>query len=150
MHLDRRLTWQRHLEAKQTQAKLQFSKLYWMLGKNSKLSIDHKILIFNMIIKPIWCYGIQLWGTASKSSIEKIQKVQSKILRTICGAPWYVKNKNIHNDLKIDTINEEINKCSTRYSDKLRNHPNNLASELLNRNYIKRLKRSDTHDIGVS
>jgi hypothetical protein len=64
------------------------------------LSIDNKLLIYKAVIKPIWTYGIQLWGCASKSNIELIQRTQSKILRFIVNAPWYVSNHTMHTDLK--------------------------------------------------
>jgi hypothetical protein len=37
-------------------------------------------------------YGIQLWGTASTSNIEILERFQSKVLRMIVDAPWYVPN----------------------------------------------------------
>ncbi|KAJ4427260.1 hypothetical protein ANN_24878 [Periplaneta americana] len=40
-----------------------------------------------VILKPIWTYGIQLWGTASNSNIEILQRYQSKTLRSIVTAP---------------------------------------------------------------
>ena len=45
-----------------------------------------------MIIKPIWTYGVPLWGTAAMRHIIKIEIIQAKILRTIVSAPWYVRN----------------------------------------------------------
>ena len=64
------------------------------------------------MIKPIWTYGIQLWGTACTSNLEIIQRFQSKTLRRIVDAPWFVSNRTIHNDLKIPTVKEEITKYS--------------------------------------
>jgi hypothetical protein len=36
--------------------------------------------------------GIQLWGTASTSDIEILERFQSKALRMIVDAPWCVPN----------------------------------------------------------
>jgi hypothetical protein len=44
--------------------------MYWLLLHKSKLSINNKLLIYETILRPIWAYGIQLWGTASTSNIE--------------------------------------------------------------------------------
>jgi hypothetical protein len=44
--------------------------MYWLLGHTSKLSTSHKHLIYKTILKPIWTYGIQLWGMTSTSNIE--------------------------------------------------------------------------------
>jgi hypothetical protein len=35
-----------------------------------KLSTSNRLLIYKTILKPIWTYGIQLWGTASTSNVE--------------------------------------------------------------------------------
>jgi hypothetical protein len=40
-----------------------FTKMYWLLGRKSELSTNSKLLNYKIILKPIWTYGIQLWGT---------------------------------------------------------------------------------------
>jgi hypothetical protein len=50
-----------------------FTKMYWLLGRKSKLSTNNKLLIYNTILKPIWAYGIQLWETASTSNREILE-----------------------------------------------------------------------------
>jgi hypothetical protein len=66
--------------------------MYWLLGHKSKLSTSNKLLIYKTILKPIYTYGIQLWGTASNSNIEILERFQSKALRMIVDAPRYVPN----------------------------------------------------------
>jgi hypothetical protein len=36
-----------------------------------KILQSNKILIYKIILKPIWTYGIKLWGVASTSNIER-------------------------------------------------------------------------------
>jgi hypothetical protein len=67
---DRRLTWHKHIFTKRKQLGITLTKMYWLLGRKSKLSTNNKLLIFKTILKPIWTYGIQLWGTASAFNIE--------------------------------------------------------------------------------
>jgi hypothetical protein len=69
LHLDRRLTWHKHIFAKRKQLGITLPKVYWLLGRKSTLTTSNKPLICKAILKPIWAYGIQLWGTASTSSI---------------------------------------------------------------------------------
>lgn len=64
---------------------------------------------------PVWTYGIQLWGTASNPNVEILQRFQSKTLRSLLDASWYVTNETIHRDLEIPTVKEEISKYSNRY-----------------------------------
>jgi len=145
MHLDRRLTWKRHIEAKISQIKLKQNELNWLLNKNSKLTLNYKVQVYNTIIKPIWTYGIELWGSASPSNIEKLQRTQSKILRKMVGAPWYIKNTNIHRDLKIPMVDDEISRKINKYTQKLSTHPNALAANLLRPSEIHRLRRNYIH-----
>ncbi|KAL1110392.1 hypothetical protein AAG570_007923 [Ranatra chinensis] len=50
----------------------------------SKHSSGDKLTIYNVILNPTWAYGIELWGSARKSNIDRIQVFQSKILDTPC------------------------------------------------------------------
>jgi len=49
---------------------------------------------------------IPLWGTASNSNSEVLQRYQNKVLRATENAPWYICNEVIHADLKVPTIRE--------------------------------------------
>jgi hypothetical protein len=44
-------------------------QLNWLLGRKSNLAVENKLLIYRTIIIPIWTYGLELWGCASKSNI---------------------------------------------------------------------------------
>lgn len=148
MHLDRRLTWKAHIWAKRKQLGLKFRSLYWLLNPKSQLSLENKLLIYKVILKPIWTYGIQLWGSACTSNIEILQRFQSKTLRTITNAPWYVSNNIIHDDLNIKTVKSEISAFSEKYHLRLVSHPNELAVNLMNRNNeLNRLKRSNPFEL---
>jgi hypothetical protein len=65
-------------------------------------------LIYKVILKPIWTYGIELWGCAKPSNIKILQTYQSKTSRMITNAPWYVSNQTLHDDLKIPFISDVI------------------------------------------
>lgn len=148
MHLDRRLTWRTHIWNKRLNLNYRSNKLAWLLRRNSKLSIQSKMMLYKIILKPIWTYGIQLWGTASNSNIEIIQRFQSKMLRQILQAPWYVTNQVLHNDTNTPTIREEITRFSKKYQTKLENHSNYLAINLLDNSLSTfRLQRHSVLDL---
>jgi hypothetical protein len=111
--------------------KITLTKMYWLLGRKSKLSTSNKLLIHKTILKLIWTYGIQLWGTASTSNIEILERFQSKALRMIVDAPWYVPNTVIRRDFQIPIVKEEIRRYSSQYSARLRAHPNGLVVNLI-------------------
>jgi hypothetical protein len=54
VHLDRRLTWAKHIKAKRNQLNLKVKKMYWLLGTRSTLSIESKLLLYKAVLKPIW------------------------------------------------------------------------------------------------
>lgn len=144
--LDRRLTFRTHIFNKRKQLGLKLRSMYWLLDHSSKLSIHNKLLVYKTIVKPIWTYGIQLWGAAANSNIDIIQRFQSKILRIITNSPWFISNYRIHNDLNIPTVKEEIANFSANHINRLLNHENLLAKKLTNPN-TRRLCRSQLLDL---
>ena len=107
LHLDQKLTWKAHIKAKKLQLNIKTNKMNWLIGKKSKLSLDNKLIIYKVILKPIWTYGIELWGCAKPTNIKILQNYQSKILRIMTNAPWYVSNQTLHEDLKIPSNSKE-------------------------------------------
>lgn len=128
MHIDRRLTWSTHIWTKRKQLNLKLRQMYWLLGNQSKLTIENKILIYKSILKPVWTYRIQLWGSASHSTIDILERFQSETLRQLVNAPWFVPNDIIRKDLKIPTVKEEIKTLYSKYIRRLKKHPNRLAA----------------------
>jgi hypothetical protein len=120
----------------------------WLLGRKSKLSIENKLLLYKCIIKPIWTYGIQLWSCTKPSNTKIIQRLQSKFLRSVTRAPWYVSNFTIHNDLQIPFVIEEIHRLSTNYHQSILGHNNRLVVEISNPPTVRRrLKRQWPSDL---
>lgn len=147
VHLDSKLNWNTHIKKKKTQISLKVKSLHWLLRKESGMSLENKLLIYKVVIAPIWKYALELWGSASTSSIKKIQAEQAKTLRKICGAPPFVRNTTIHRDLKVDTILSTINKRSEKHWITVENHQNSLISALSGGIITRRLKRYHFEDL---
>jgi hypothetical protein len=113
MHLDKRLKWAKHIKTKRKQLNLKAKQMHWLLGR-STLSIESELL-YEAVLKPIWTYGTQLYGTASNSNIGILQRFQSKALRSVLNAPWYINNHRIHEDLQMNTVLSEIKEWKTKY-----------------------------------
>lgn len=150
LHLDRKLNWQKHIFAKRKQLGLQLQKLHWMIGRRSQLSTTNKVLLYKAILKPIWTYGIQLWGTASNSNIAILERFQNKVIRMIVNAPWFVPNTVIASDLNVPSVKKVIQQHSEKYSVRLQVHPNVLANSLMETSpetrRLKRFKPTDLRD----
>lgn len=141
MHFDSKLNWKKHIVAKRKHIDLRAKEMGWLIGQKSRLSLSNKVLIYKTIIKPIWTYGIELWGCASKSNIAIMQRCQSKILRQITNAPWYVSNHTLHTDLRMPYITDEIHDRAQNHHARLVNHPNPTIEPLITPIDIRRLKR---------
>jgi hypothetical protein len=66
------------------------------------------------ILKSIWTYGIQLWGTASTSNIKILERFQSKALRMIVDAPcmcriWLSEGISKYEQLKKKSVATALN-----------------------------------------
>jgi hypothetical protein len=105
------------------------------------LLIETKLLIYKAVIKPIWSYGIELWCCASKSNIVFMQRSQSKILRAIANAPWYVTNHTLHTDFNVPYVSEFKHERINNHHNNLEAHPNPLLEPLLQPTNTRRLKR---------
>ena len=147
IHLDRRLTWKPHIQRKRKHLGLLLQRMYWALGRKSKLSLANKLIIYNSVLKLIWTYGAPLWGSASQSNIEILQRLQNKILRMVSNAPRYIPNHILHSDLQIPTIREEITRLSSIYKAKIMVHPNHLTTSLLENQSPRRLRRYTPIDL---
>jgi hypothetical protein len=139
---DCKLTWKERITEKRKQLDHKTREIQWLLPKHSPLSLENKLLMYKMILNPIWTYGIVLWGCASKSNIAVKQRYQSKILRTIINAPWYVTNQTLRTDLQIPFVHTVFHKHCTA----LASNPNPLLEPMLHPEHNRRLNWRWTFD----
>jgi hypothetical protein len=148
--VDRRLTWAHYIKSKKLALNERLRSLKTLIS-NKHTNLNTKLLIYKSLIKPMWTYGLQLWGNVKKSNINKTQTFQNKILRTITNAPPYVSNFTLHTDLKIKTVHAEAVIFYKRFHNRLPSHPNPLISNLATRtipgNPSRRLKRNWCRDL---
>jgi hypothetical protein len=78
-----------------------------------------------------------------------MQGSQSKLLRMITNAPWYVTNQTVHDDLKVPFIKDVIQEKSINNQDKQGNHSNPILQPLLEhqqKRWLKKLWPADVID----
>jgi hypothetical protein len=77
---------------------------------------------------------MEIWhpimGAAKPSNITKIQSFQSKYLRQITKAPFYISNDTLYKDLYIQTVKNIAKTFYKRMHSNLKNHRNPLISKL--------------------
>ena len=147
MHLDSKLNWREHILNKRKKLEHKTRQLLWLIRRTSPLSLENKLLIYKTILKPVWTYGIELWGCASKTNVSIIQRYQSKLLLIITNAPWYVTNQTLHSDLRIQNVQSVRDEYTRKHRSTLEHHPNPVVKPLLlYTNQTRRLKRRWTFD----
>lgn len=150
MTLDVKLKWKEHVKKKREELNIKYRDHYWLLGRNSELSVHNKVRIYNQILKPVWTYGIQLWGCTKKTNSNIIQTFQNKVLRGIVNAPWYVRNADLHRDLQVNTVSSEINRFAKKHNDRLQIHLNPEIGVVLDVSHqTRRLMRTKPHELIV-
>jgi len=70
-----------------------------------------------------WC--------ASTSNIALIQRYQSKLLRTITNAPWYVSNHTLHSDLQVPYVHTVFRERTATHRAALDSHRNPVMEPLV-------------------
>ena len=146
--LDAKLRWKAHVKKKREELGIKYKKMYWLLGRNSTLSVHNKLLLYKQILMPVWTYGLQLWGCAKQSNVQIIQRFQNKVLRNIVGAPWYCRNSDIHRDLNMETVANTIKKIARNHEERLHQHVNVEALQLLDTTeLVRRLKRTKPFEL---
>jgi len=86
-------------------------------------------------------------GNCTELNREILESFQSKVLRIITDAPWYVPNTIIKYDLQITTVKQVARRYCANYRKRLATHPNNLANTLFKEQFgtsrVKRLYPGD-------
>jgi len=139
--LDKRLTFGPHLKATTRRCYQRMQQLRWLLNRKSTMTLRAKRAVYVHCVAPIWLYGIQIWGIAAKSNYNRIQVLQNRAMRAITDCPYYVRGTTLHRDLNLHTVEEQISRHTSRYSDRLRRHHSILARRLLPARPLRRLKR---------
>ena len=139
LHLDRRLTWKPHIDARLMHARLRLGELSGILS--SRLSIGLKVLLIRAVISPILTYGIELWGDCCHSLFSRVESFYTKTLRRAIGAPWFVRNSIILRDTNMRPLREIAEQRRSNYKAALENHTNLEANSLLRDRGFRRLKR---------
>jgi hypothetical protein len=76
-----------------------------------------------------------------------MQRFQNKVLRNIADAYWYVRNADLHRDLKMEMVTAEIIRYARKHEERLLHH-NVEAIQLLDSSELfRRLKRTKPFEL---
>jgi hypothetical protein len=131
-----------------TNVSKEYAVSIWLTKKKSQLSLENKITIYKAITKPVWTYGIELWGCSKPSNTKILQTFQSKTLRKLANPPWYISNATLHNDLRIPYVTEVIRTYAKNHKNRTAQNNNQLIKDMFNQPEIgRRLNRMWPEDL---
>lgn len=128
--LDKRLTFKKNTDSSIINVYNVLRTMYYLIKRNSKLSLKNKILIYLTMARPILMYGAPAWCSMADTHLNKLQRVQNKFLRLISNADYNCNVTLLHMNLKIPLIADYIDKlinnfyskqtCNNRYMTELK------------------------------
>jgi hypothetical protein len=101
-----------------------------LLNEKSDLSVRNGVLLYKQLIRPMMDYACPAWRTAAHSHVRRLQVLQSKCLWLATGAPWYVSNRQIHEDLSVLLFADHIRALTASFNSMLADMENPLVRQL--------------------
>jgi len=100
------------------------------LNRKSDLSVRNGVLLYKQLIRPMMDDADPVWRSAARTHVRRIQVLQSKCLRLANGAPWYVSNRQIHEDLGVPLFADHIRALTESFESMLADVGNPLVRQL--------------------
>ncbi|KAG6458312.1 hypothetical protein O3G_MSEX010807 [Manduca sexta] len=101
--LDNKLTWVPHIE----KIKAKLRNLMGMIkGMARCLPRPVQYTIYNSLVKPHIDYLIEIWGTAAKTNLAKLQIVQNKLLKVLFHLDYLTPTNKLFKKIKVMNISE--------------------------------------------
>jgi 4-amino-4-deoxy-L-arabinose transferase-like glycosyltransferase len=101
-----------------------------LLNRKSDLSVRNGVLLYKQLICPMMDYACPAWSSAARSHVRRLQVLQSKCLRLATGGPWYVSNRQIHEDLGVLLFADHIRALTASFDSKLADVGNPLVRQI--------------------
>jgi hypothetical protein len=102
-----------------------------LLNRKSDLSVRNGVMLYKQLIRPMMDYACPAWMSAARTHVQKLQVLQSKCLHLATGAPWYVSNRQIHEDVGVPLFAKHIRALTESFDSKLADMGNPLIRQLI-------------------
>jgi hypothetical protein len=127
---DTQLTWSANVNQVGKKAAQRLSVLGPLLNRRSGLSVRNGVLLYKQLIRPVLDYACPIWSSAARSHVRILQVLRSKSLRIATDAPWYVSNRQIHEDLGIPFFADHTRALTESFDSKLADAGKTLVRQL--------------------
>ena len=76
-------------------------------------------MLYKQLIHLMMDYACSVWRHAANSHNRSLQVLQFKCLHTISGAPLYIRNLQLHEDLEFPYLAEHIRNLAQSFDSKI-------------------------------
>jgi hypothetical protein len=128
--LDTRLTLSPHIDQVRKSAAQKLGMLFPLLNRKSDLSVRNGVMLNKQLIRPMMDYVCPAWKSTARYHVRRKQVLQSKCHRLASGAPWYVSNKQIYEDLRVPLFADHISALTASFDSKLADVGDTLVRQL--------------------
>lgn len=101
--LDNQLTWKPHIEKTRSKI-LSLTGALRQIVRCFPLKVRHTI--YNSLVKPHIEYLIELWGSAAKTNLEKLQRAQNRIIKVLFHYHYLTPTHKIYKETKLFNISD--------------------------------------------
>lgn len=140
IELDRKLTFRTHLITVAKRALQRTLALYPML-KSPVLSMDTRLHIYYMMIRPVLTYAAPAWRHAAPTYIKRLQIVQNRAAKIISGHSRDTRTVQLHEDLNLKLIDEFLDCLCRSFWNRIRNSPHASLQSIGTRDPPRRIYR---------
>jgi hypothetical protein len=128
--LDKRFNWSSQIDQVRMKTTKRMGILGPLLDRKSDLSVRNVVLLYKQLPRLMMDYVCPAWKSAARSHVRRLQVLQSKCLCLATGAPWYVSNSQIHEDLGVPLFTDHIRAMTASFDSKLADVGNPLVRQL--------------------
>jgi hypothetical protein len=113
--LEKKMTFRKHVDYVVDRTNVAIRTLYPLISRKSKLHLKNKLLIYKLAIRPIFTYACPAFIGIANTHLEKLQKVQNKVLRMILNVGRFTRIRHIHNKADVPLVKDYIRKLATKF-----------------------------------
>lgn len=113
--LEKRMTFRKHVDYVVDRTNVAIRTLYPLIARKSKLHLKNKLLIYKLAIRPIFTYACPAFIGIANTHVEKLQKVQNKVLRMILNVNRFTRIRHIHKEADVPLVKDYIKKLTTKF-----------------------------------
>lgn len=127
--LDDKLTYREHIVSIIQKGYISLKHIYPLMI-NDRLTVETKVLLYKMLIRPILTYASPAWSGAAPTNLRKLQVFENKCLRLATNSNRYVRLNDLYNTAKIQKLTEYIQDLSQKFYSGLTHAENPLLTNI--------------------